>query len=179
MKRGGPLPRRTPLKAKTEIPRATTQIRQKAPAKPGVVSAERAAKKAVRERSNNLCEARIDGACDGKGLDFSHRIAKGQGGPWLPSNGLRLCRQCHSWCHAHPELAKLWMWQLPAVSRVVDGNRTLVPAASFPAYIWRPDAWQAEWYWLRDDGSAVLVDYFDLPATAGGLVLPDEGGAAA
>lgn len=173
------LGRRTPLKANPDKPlTAKTQIRQKAPAKPGAVNVERLAKRLVRARSNNVCELRIESVCDGQGLDFSHRLARSQGGPWLASNGVRACRSCHSWCHAHPEVAYSWGWQLRPIYHLVDGKRVLRPAVDFPAYLWTPGAYMAGWVWLLDDGTFSDVNPDNLPLTAGHPIAR-EGDAAA
>lgn len=56
----------------------------------------------VEERSGGACEA-----CRSPfGTDWAHRKGRAQGGTWEPSNGLFLCRTCHSWCHANPALAR-------------------------------------------------------------------------
>lgn len=179
MKRSGPLPRRVPLRGKSEMPRSAAPIQQKAPAKPGAASAEKLARAAVLARSQGLCEIRREGVCDGQATDWSHRIARSQRGPWAASNGLASCRSCHAWCHANPQAAKSWGWQLSPVYKRVDRNRVLRPAAEFPAYICRPAAWQPEWYWLHDDGTVTLTDFFELAVDMYRLPLPHEGGGAA
>lgn len=41
-----------------------------------------------------LCEIVLPG-CVRYGSDWHHRRNKGQGGPWDPANGLKVCRRCH------------------------------------------------------------------------------------
>jgi hypothetical protein len=42
-----------------------------------------------------LCELRLLPGCTWWATDWSHRIARGRGGPWAASNGLAACRACH------------------------------------------------------------------------------------
>ena len=56
--------------------------------------------------------------CEGCGraraTNWAHRVARGQGGAWCPSNGLHLCGSgttgCHGWSHLHPTEAKARGW---------------------------------------------------------------------
>lgn len=59
--------------------------------------------------------ARSQGRCEVCGIHgahtFHHRLKKGQGGTWAPSNGLHVCgdgtRFCHGWIEANPAHAML------------------------------------------------------------------------
>jgi hypothetical protein len=44
--------------------------------------------------------------------DAHHRVLTAQGGPDVASNLAALCRQCHDWCHLHPDEARLGGWIL-------------------------------------------------------------------
>lgn len=69
------------------------------PKRPQPSTEEKRARALVRERSGGFCEMRLTG-CLGQATDFSHRIGRGQCGPWTASNGLDACRACHAWCHS-------------------------------------------------------------------------------
>lgn len=60
------------------------------------------AREVVYGRAGSKCE-RCRTA--GKPLEWAHRLARGQGGPWCPTNGLHLCVDCHAWSHSHSEEA--------------------------------------------------------------------------
>lgn len=55
----------------------------------------------VMVRSGGDCEK-----CGKPASDWSHRKARSQMGTWQPSNGLALCRKCHSWAHSKPQAAR-------------------------------------------------------------------------
>lgn len=120
---------------------------------PGVTAAEREARATVRARSGGWCET----GCGRPAQSWSHRVARSQGGPWSPVNGLDLCSLgsgdpgCHTWTGRRILLAcaggwRLRSWQDPAVEPV-----WLVPAI--------PPR-QAGWYLLLPDGGleAVTLD---------------------
>lgn len=78
MRRGGRLARRAPLARTVPLPRAE----------------ETHARDVVLARSyGGVCELHGDHG----GGDWSHRLARSQGGSWAPCNGVRLCRPAHSW----------------------------------------------------------------------------------
>lgn len=62
---------------------------------------EKAARAIIRERSNGVCEV----CGQGRAVDASHRLGRGQGGPWSASNLLHTCRQCHQAMHQSPTRA--------------------------------------------------------------------------
>lgn len=174
MNRGGPLQRHTPL-ARTPLARGVDLIRitplrrsngalpVRGAAEPGERSAETLARKHLRDRSQGHCELRIGGVCLGRTHDqFCHRLAEGQGGPWLASNGIAGCGSgttgCHGWCHDNPALAEAHGWIVAPTYRMVDGMRIRLAAEAFPAFLWRPDADEPDWVWLDDTGGAVTVD---------------------
>jgi hypothetical protein len=178
VRRSGPLPRRTELKRTTELPRGVdlvrvTPLRQRAvPATPHAklaASAERAAEKLAREivgeRSGGWCEIRIPGECLGRMSNWCHRIAEGQGGRWLASNGVGGCGSgttgCHGWTHRNPALAEAHGWIVAPTYQVVDGLRVRLDADAFPAYLWRPGSSAPDWMWLDNHGGAVTVDQVD------------------
>lgn len=108
MKRGGPIRRRTPLRATLEQVRAW----------------ERRSRKALpvhrRGTPSELRDAALirDGGCKMRGvaghgcppcwgpIDPHHVLPRGRGGPDELSNLVALCRAHHDWVHAHPDLSK-------------------------------------------------------------------------
>jgi hypothetical protein len=105
--RYSPLRRSTPL-------RATKPMRQRSASKPGESAAEKAARKAVKDRSNGRCEVRYPDVCTGDATDWQHRQNRSQSGKWLASNGLHACRPCHAHIHANPAEAYEYGWSVPA-----------------------------------------------------------------
>lgn len=101
-----PLQRHTPLTRGTPLTRSTPLATQ-APRKPGEAAAEKNARKVVYGRSGGSCELRIPGVCLGRGTVFSHRLPEGQGGLWIPANGVHACGWgnfgpgCHPWIEQH------------------------------------------------------------------------------
>ena len=96
---------------------------------------EKRARELVYNRSDYLCEVRIPGVCLGRATNWHHRQAKGQRGPWAPSNGLHVCGSGTTGCHgaltntngrrAEYE-AKGWIvrsWQNPAEVPVLLAHR--------------------------------------------------------
>lgn len=163
---GGPAVKRTELKRRTPLHTNTPLVRAGRIARsrgihyrPAPKTADELyARMAVTARSGGRCEMRIPGVCLGRATNWCHRIAEGQGGPWLASNGIAGCGSgnatgCHGWTHQHPDLAKANGWIVPPTYRLVEGRRVLVPAAEFPMLLW--------------DGRRVLLDddgrYLDLP----------------
>lgn len=72
----------------------------------------------VRERSGGDCEIRTDW-CRGRATNWSHRRARGQGGLWIPSNGIDVCGMgnatgCHGYLHQHAEEARAKGWVVSA-----------------------------------------------------------------
>lgn len=95
---------------------------------------ETRARAIVRDRSGGRCEL-----CPAPGTEWSHRIARGRGGTWAPSNGLWLCGICHRKCHAAPDTARANGWHL---STGVDP--LTAPTLIHPGHLWRG-------WWLLDD----------------------------
>lgn len=97
-----PRPKRKPLKNKP--PRTTPEERQ--------------TRKIVEVRSDGFCEK-----CGTPGAtDKAHRISRGVGGAWCPTNILDLCRSCHSFNHANPNLAYKGGWHLRSNSNPSDSR---------------------------------------------------------
>lgn len=112
--------------------------------RPPVSPEERLARKLVRARSGDVCE----GCGQARATNWSHRIAKGQGGPWCPSNGLHLCGSGTTGCHGFIE-------DEPTVARDQRGWRlkpTDDPLTS-PALHWLHG-----WVLLDPDGSLTSVE---------------------
>lgn len=92
------LPRHHPLRRTKPMPRGDNQLRRTAmkPYRPTITAEQRAAHDLVEERAGGWCEIRIDGTCLGRGTDWHHRKLRSRGGGNEASNGLWLCRACHS-----------------------------------------------------------------------------------
>lgn len=73
------------------------------------MTAEATARRLLRTRSGGLCE----GCARAEASEWAHRVRRNVG-PWCPTNGLDLCRACHSWAHLHPRGARLKGWLLRA-----------------------------------------------------------------
>lgn len=148
MKRGAPIARRTPLRAKTELKRTelkrsanlrrVRRMRKSAP-KPAITARKR---RTLGDRSGGWCELRVDSVCLGAATDAAHRAGRGMGGQHGPAaalngrlaNYLHSCRACHNWCHGNPvEAAELgWLLAKAAdhmaleIPAVVAGVRSLL-----------------------------------------------------
>lgn len=107
---------------------------------------EAAGRAVVYQRSMGRCEV-----CTRPAATFHHRVKRGQGGSWAPSNGLHLCgdgtRYCHGWIEGNPRHAMaLGLW-LRAGS---------VPA-DWPLYC-RPALFHRGWWQMDDDGCWRFTD---------------------
>ncbi len=103
---------------------------------------EATARRIVAARAGQRCET-----CGAPyPTDYAHRKARSAGGLWAPSNGLRMCRACHTWAHAHPRAARVRGW-------IVDSTEDplLTPVWAF----WF--GW-GRWWLLDDDGSFVFPE---------------------
>jgi hypothetical protein len=92
----------------------------------------------VYARSDGLCEA----GCGYPALEWHHRKARSLGGRWDASNGMHLCRPCHSWVGEHPLEAAKEGWYLTA-----SQEPSAVPVKRFGA-----------WCLLDDDGGFEPVE---------------------
>jgi hypothetical protein len=101
------------------------------------------------ERSAGTCE--LDG--QETATDWAHRRAQGQGGGWVASNGLHLCRRCHEWTEVNPRAAHLGGW------RMVHDH---TDPAMVPVWLQPRLAWPG-WWILGDDGVYYPVDQGDPP----------------
>lgn len=71
---------------------------------------ERECRDTTRARGGGGCEVRVAGVCLGRATNFQHRLAKGHGGLYVPSNGLDVCgwgnySGCHGYIHQNPTIA--------------------------------------------------------------------------
>ena len=130
-----------------------------------VVWSEELGRRAVTERAGGRCE--LCGTAGG--LEWAHRVRRGQGGTWSPVNGCHLCRYCHAALTHDPPLAAQGGWEVPP-----HGDPARVP-------VWLSTLEGAGWWLLTvaEDGVGVrrhvreFVDpgEFGLP---GRPVLPRE-----
>lgn len=77
---------------------------------------EARARAIVLERSDDRCEIAVPGVCTGRRDSVHHRLKRGRGHEWAPSNLLAACgdgtRGCHGYVEAHPTWAQgegLWL----------------------------------------------------------------------
>lgn len=104
---------------------------------PRVTPEERRTRKVVEVRSDGFCEK-----CGTPGAtDKAHRVSRGVGGAWAPTNILDLCRDCHSYNHANPALAYRGGWHLRSHS-APDESR-----------VWFHNEGTFGWAHLHDDGT--------------------------
>lgn len=96
----------------------------------------------VADRSKGMCEK----CGDSRGLEKAHRLARSQGGLWLPSNILDLCHSCHRGNHASPSTAYEGGWHLK-----MGQTPSTEPALVFKSG-WR------DWALLHDDGTWTWVN---------------------
>lgn len=94
---------------------------------------------------------------DPHALEWAHRISRGRGGDWSPSNGVLLCRTGHRWAHANPTIAGRLGLEVP----------TWAVPSEVP--VWLPRPWPG--WWLLQNVDALLVpahreDHPDLPTDA-------------
>ena len=94
MKRGGPLQRKTPLTRQTPLRARVSEPNEL-----------RKAKKVVKERSGERCDARVPSVCTGRATDAHHVKMRSRGGKHDPSNLLDVCRRCHDWIDDNPRTA--------------------------------------------------------------------------
>lgn len=117
-----PIKRNTPLTSGSSLrsskPSATGETQLKPRRSTGKHVGESKAKRDVKARSAGDCEIRSPW-CQGKGREFSHRRAEGQGGAWSATNGMWACGHggtdgCHGYLHQHPEEARHNGWIVSA-----------------------------------------------------------------
>jgi hypothetical protein len=150
---GSALQRKSKLVTKTGLARNGKPLRAKKPAKPGAAAQENRARELVYARSLGMCEIQLDG-CTQLASDWHHRQNRSQLGKWTASNGLHLCRHCHS--------------------KVTDtqGNRRFyeqrgwivrsgVDPAEVPVVLW-----PCGLVYLQDDGGIREPDPFTLPMSS-------------
>jgi hypothetical protein len=119
VKRGGSLPRRTPLKARKGLgrgegtgqpPKARKRLRPRSEERVAEDEQWRDVKLAVKARDGHECRAAAlvpEVGCGGR-LDPHHVWPTGRGGPRLDlANVLQCCRHHHDWIHhEHPARAR-------------------------------------------------------------------------
>ncbi|MGW4663240.1 hypothetical protein [Streptosporangium sandarakinum] len=138
MKRGGPIPRKTPLTAKSTLRRTAPKPSQPRRTGPGPdVMALLAA------RSGGVCELGIVCLGSAPAVDPSHRIAKGMGGTKDPrsntaANNIHSCRRCHDLVERDPAAAYANGWKI----RRGAADPTEVPVR----------LWAHGWVYLDDAG---------------------------
>lgn len=94
LRRGGPLQRRTRLRARRDPVR-----RQRL----------EAFRQAVLGHAGYRCQVDAP-ACRGRAVMVHHRLPRSAGGDDHPDNGLAVCGSCHGWVHAHPTISYEHGW---------------------------------------------------------------------
>lgn len=110
-------------------------------------------------KARDLVAARSGGTCElcrsSRAGSWAHRLPRGQGGLWAPSNGLHLCGTgttgCHGWSERNRLASYASGWLL---MRGVD------PVAT-PAWI-QPAHLPSGWYLLDDEGCFRWMDWVAL-----------------
>lgn len=127
MKRGEPLKRKTPLRARSRLKadpakalRRTTRIAPRSLKRQRVMVERRALVAALLE-ANPVCQALIRGVCQGRAVDVHERLTRARAGDANaaildPANCCTVCRACHDWVGAHPVQAQAmglvrWSWE--------------------------------------------------------------------
>jgi hypothetical protein len=105
----------------------------------------------VAARSGGVCEV-----CGARRADsMHHRVKRGRGGPWTPSNILHTCGSgttgCHGRIEAHPAIAADFGYDLPTGE---------VPT-TVPVWLRNVHGWA--WWLLDDEGCLAWTDR-DAPA---------------
>lgn len=109
MKRGGPIQRRTPLRAKTGLRFRSRRMAARYTERRRLVEHMLAMRP--------WCEARVEGVCTGRSEHVHEPKTRARSGDILdPRNAVTVCGACHSWIHGHPvqahELGLLvWSWE--------------------------------------------------------------------
>lgn len=68
---------------------------------------EKKARRLVYARSGGYCER-----CGRTASEWHHRKNRSQGGPWVASNGIHACSDCHRWFTGNPDEACDWGWSV-------------------------------------------------------------------
>lgn len=107
--------------------------------------------------ARQLVTARAGGLCELCKADrpgsWAHRLPRGQGGQWRPSNGLHLCgdgtRGCHGWSERNREASYASGWLL------LSG--LLADPLAMPVWL-QPIHLPPGWYVLDDDACFTWLD---------------------
>lgn len=101
---------------------------------------EAEARRVVRERAAGKCEL-----CRRQATNWAHRVGRGQGGLWTPSNGILLCGSgttgCHGWTTHERNHARVGGWIVDSGEHPADVRVWLAPVTLLPG-----------WYRLDDAG---------------------------
>lgn len=104
----------------------------------------------VRERSGGRCE----GCRCCTATSWQHRVKRGQGGSWSPSNGIDLCGSGTTGCHGDIEHNPDWAYLLGT------GLRSGADVSTEPAYLHTIAG--TGWWLLNEDGTYTRVDEDDI-----------------
>ena len=150
-------PRRLPMK-RTELRRATplqrsTPLPSSGPVKPrkSRQHPEKAARNALPERSEGICETQVPGVCQGWATVCSHRKRRSQSSlaeKWSLANLLHSCLPC-----------ELHLTRFDSTAGVRSRGWT-VSARLNPADI--PVFRRGEYVWLREGGAVIPLDLMEI-----------------
>jgi hypothetical protein len=109
-----------------------------------VLIAEDRGRAIVKERADGRCEAAIDYVCYGSHDTTHHRLKKGQGGSWAPSNLLGVCGDGTVGCHGYIEANPSWAMEEGLWVRSTSNPRDVSVHMRW--------ANQKSWWFLDDEG---------------------------
>lgn len=115
MKRGAPLQRKTPLRAKSQMRRSAPRARNSKPKPRSQRSPNEfpdETKQFVRRRSGGRCEAQTR-VCTGEAAHFHHRKSRSSKDQ-RAVNALHLCSACHAHIHANVAKSRMCGWIVPS-----------------------------------------------------------------
>jgi len=113
LKRGGPLARRTPLRAMSR--KRSKQQRERA-----IMVRSELGRRELCEAGARIYQYRVEtygqaeadllneryARCNGLAVELHEPLTRARGGSILdPANTVAICRSCHDWVHDHPEAA--------------------------------------------------------------------------
>ena len=112
MKSGGPLKRRTPLRSMSKKRQAVAgqrrrMVREQLEARPRCEAGEPIYMHYVNSFGTEFArERRRTDRCQGRATDIHEPLMRSRGGSIVdPANTVAVCRRCHDWIHANPDVS--------------------------------------------------------------------------
>lgn len=113
------------------------------------VVTEEKARAIVAERSMRRCEIHLHGICQGAQRSVHHRLKRGRGHEWAPSNLLAACGDGTTGCHGYVEANPAWANEHGLWLMAGDGEPSEVS-------VWMRWANMRGWFVLDDEGMLEL-----------------------